>query len=156
MTASLPSVVFRSIEAAEPYVGQELGVSDWYHVTQQTIDDFAELTNDHEWIHVDVDRAANGPFGGTIAHGLLTLSLIPGFAAQIFSFECPGATVNYGFDRVRFVKPVPCGSKVRGRVTLESLEPHGAGTSIKLVYSVEMQSPAQVVCIAQSLLLVLA
>ena len=93
--------------------GEELGTSDWLTIDQERVDRFAEATGDHQWIHVDVERAADGPFGGTIAHGYLTLSLVPLFGSQIFALETPGAKLNYGVNKVRFPSPVPVGSRIR-------------------------------------------
>src|SRR5215208_4907427 len=99
-------------------VGEELGASDWHTIDQQRIDAFADATGDHQWIHVDPERAADGPFGTTVAHGYLTLSMLPFLGAQVFAFAGDVARVNYGLNKVRFVSPVRVGSKVRNRVEL--------------------------------------
>ena len=98
--------------------GQELGTSDWLEIDQDRVNGFADATGDHQWIHVDVERAAAGPFGGTIAHGYLTLSLIPFLGSQVFSLETPGAKLNYGVNKVRFPHPVRVGSRIRDHVTM--------------------------------------
>lgn len=106
-----------------PRIDTEIGVSDWVLVTQDMIDQFADATNDHQWIHVDPVRAAKTPFGGTIAHGFLTLSLGSQFSYQCFPEE-PGQVmgINYGLDRIRFLAPVPCGGRVRGRFVLQGID----------------------------------
>src|SRR5258707_15427085 len=103
-------------------VGQELGVSDWYEVTQATIDQFAQVTGDHQWIHVDPERAKETPFGGTIAHGLYTLSLGPKFTYSLFTIQDIAFGLNYGYGKVRFPAPLPAGWKVRMRAALSSVE----------------------------------
>src|SRR5215218_4274266 len=100
---------FISVEELQQAVGEELGSSDWLLIEQSRVDLFADATDDHQWIHVDQARAADGPFGGTIAHGYLTLSLIPWLSSQIFAFETPGARLNYGLNKVRFPAPVRVG-----------------------------------------------
>ena len=116
------------LEDLRARVGEEIGVSDWLTIGQDRIDAFADLTGDHQFIHVDPERAAETPFGGTIAHGFLTLSLLTWFAAGVRPrIEGTRHGVNYGFDRVRFVAPVPAGSRVRGLFRLTSLEERAPG-----------------------------
>ena len=116
------------LEDLRARVGEEIGVSDWLTIGQDRIDAFADLTGDHQFIHVDPERAAQTPFGGTIAHGFLTLSLLTWFAIGVRPrIEGTRHGVNYGFDRVRFVAPVPAGSRVRGRFRLTSLEERAPG-----------------------------
>src|SRR4051812_3434025 len=114
---------FTNLAEMQPLVGQEIGVSDWVHVTQPRIDLFAEATNDRQWIHIDPAQAARGPFGSTVAHGFLTLSLLPEMAATAFDIGDTRMSVNYGLNRVRFPAPVPSGSRLRGRFRLVSYEP---------------------------------
>lgn len=111
---------FASIDDFAAAAGEELGVSGWSVVEQDRIDQFAEATDDHQWIHVDPNRATDGPFGRTIAHGFLTLSLIPKFHHEIYGVEGVRMAVNYGLDKVRFIAPVLEGSRVRGRAVLDS------------------------------------
>ena len=107
---------FTSFDDLTAAVGEDLGASDWLTIEQDRVDAFAEATGDHQWIHVDVPRATAGPFGGTIAHGYLTLSLIPMLGAQVFGLETPGAKLNYGVNKVRFPSPLPVGSRIRAHV----------------------------------------
>ena len=111
--------IFESLEELAPLVGQEVGASDWFLVTQDLIDRFAEVTGDHQWIHTDVERArAETPFGGTIAHGFLTLSLMSALSHQAVELRGPyKMRINYGFNRVRFVSPVPAGKRIRARMS---------------------------------------
>jgi acyl dehydratase len=110
------------IEELEKRVGQEVLVSPWIEVTQERIDRFAEATDDHQWIHVDRERARSSPFGGTIAHGFLTLSLLPKLAEQLASPADRKMGINYGLNKLRFTAPVPSGSRIRARFTLARLE----------------------------------
>ncbi|MBB3674780.1 MaoC family dehydratase [Modestobacter versicolor] len=131
-------------------VGQELGTSDWYEVTQQAVDLFAEATGDHQWIHVDVERAkAESPFGGPIAHGYLTLSLIVPLVSQTYTVTDATMGVNYGLNKVRFPAPVPVGSKVRARVTLKDVEQVAGGVQNTLAVTVEREGGDKPVCIAE-------
>ena len=108
-------------------VGTEVGVTDWVLIDQQRIQDFADATLDQQWIHTDPDKAAKGPFGGPIAHGLLTLSLLPHFGEQVAWVPRPAMSVNYGYNKVRFTAPLPSGSRIRSRLTLESVEDRSDG-----------------------------
>src|SRR3954471_20250311 len=111
-------------------IGEELGVSSWHEVTQDQVDAFAEVTGDAQWIPVDRERAAQTPFGGTIAHGLLTLSLGPRFTYELFSVEGFAFALNYGFSKVRFPSPLPVGSKVRMRATLAAVDDVSGGVQV--------------------------
>ena len=112
-----------TIRSLESRVGQEVAVSPWIEVTQERIDTFARAIEDFQWIHVDAKRAAASPFGGTIAHGFLTLSILSHLSEQTFSFSDRRMGINYGLNRVRFTSPVPVGSKLRARFTLQKFEP---------------------------------
>src|SRR5437764_11573805 len=129
-------LTLNGIDDIKARIGQELGVSDWHEVTQQAIDDFADVTGDHQWIHVDVERAKDGPFGGTIAHGYYTLSLAPMFSYRLFSFGGFAFGVNYGVNRVRFPAPMPVGGKVRMRAKLAAVDdiPGGAQITTELTF----------------------
>ena len=133
------------------YEGKEIGVSDWYTVTQEQIDKFADATGDHQWIHVDVERASKEmPGGKTIAHGLLSLSLTPMFMRSVMGLKGLKNTLNYGADRIRYLSPVPAGSKLRGRVSIaeaEDVPPNGLRVHYRVAIEIEGgQRPA---CVAE-------
>ena len=120
-------------------------------ITQKQVDQFAEATNDHQWIHVDVERAKAGPFGGPIAHGFLTLSLLPKFFESAMTVVESRMGVNYGLNRVRFMSPVPVGSRLRGRLKLLSAEPiAGDGVQLTWEMTVELEGAAKPACVAES------
>ena len=123
------------------YVGQEIGVSDWVEVTQERIDQFAEATGDRQWIHVDPERAKDGPFGATIAHGYLTMSLSNHFLPQIVRVDGISMGVNYGVNKVRFPAPVPVGSKVRAGAELAAVEDVKGGVQTTMVISLVSRTP---------------
>ena len=130
--------------------GQELGVSDWFEVTQDRVNTFADATGDHQWIHIDVERAkAESPFGGPIAHGYLTLSLLVPLVAQTYTITDAKMGVNYGLNKVRFPAPVPVGSKVRARVTLKDVEEVAGGLQNTLAVTIEREGGDKPVCIAE-------
>jgi len=139
------------LDQVKEHVGQELGVSDWHLVTQEKIDEFARVTGDDQWIHVDVERAKQSPFGGTIAHGYYTLSLAPRFSYDMYTFEGFAFALNYGLNRVRFPSPLPVGSKVRMRAKLSGVEeiPGGAQLSTELTF--EREGGEKPVCVAEML-----
>ena len=142
---------FETIAELKELVGQEIGVSDWITVTQERIQLFADATNDHQWIHVDVERAKSGPFGTTIAHGFLTLSLLPQMAASAFGVRETRMGVNYGLNKVRFPAPVPSGSRLRGRFKLVGYEPLEGGAQITVQVTMEREGSDKPVCIAESI-----
>ena len=136
------------LKAAE---GELLGTSDWHEVTQEAINDFADVTGDHQWIHVDVERAKDTPFGGTIAHGYYTLALAPMFTEQVMSLEGFAFAINYGLNKVRFPAPVPVGSRVRAHVKLASLEEIPGGAQITVEVTFERDGGEKPVCVAETL-----
>jgi acyl dehydratase len=142
---------FEHLADLQARVGEEVGVSDWITVDQKRIDQFAEATGDHQWIHIDPERAAKGPFGATIAHGFLTLSLLPEMSASAFAVLDTRMGVNYGLDRVRFPAPVPSGSKLRGRFKLLKYEPLEGGAQITVEVTMEREGSSKPVCVAESL-----
>lgn len=143
---------FDTLAELSALVGQEVAVSDWVTITQAQIDLFAQATGDHQWIHVDPVRAASGPFGTTIAHGLLTLSLIPEFFQKALTIREVGMGINYGFNKVRFTAPVPVGSRLRGRLRLLSSEPiDQGGRQMAWEVVVEREGSAKPVCVAESI-----
>ena len=131
--------------------GTDLQHSGWVAVAQPRIDAFADATEDRQWIHVDPDRAATGPFGGTIAHGYLTLSLVSGFLFELLTVTDAGSIVNYGLDRVRFPSPVPAGSLVRGHGTLTAVRPAGGAVQTTTRITVERDGGDRPVCVADVL-----
>ena len=132
-------------------VGEELGVSDWHEVTQDAINQFADVTGDHQFIHVDIERAKETPFGGTIAHGYYTLSLMPKFTYEMFSFEGFAFGLNYGLNKVRFPAPLPVGSKVRMRAELTAVDEIPGGIQITTTGTFEVEGGEKPVCVAESL-----
>ncbi len=144
--------VFESLADVAACVGQEVAVSDWVAVTQEQVDLFAQATGDHQWIHVDVERAKAGPFGAPIAHGFLTLSLLPVFLESALDIRGVRMGVNYGLNRVRFTAPVPVGSRLRARLTLQAVEPieHG-GQQMTWGVVVEREGSDKPACVAESL-----
>ena len=122
--------VFNGVDSVKAAVGEHLGYSDWMEITQERVNTFAEATGDHQWIHVDVEAAKNGPFGGTIAHGYLTLSLVPFLGSQVFALDTPGAKLNYGVNKVRFPNPVLVGSNVRAKVSVKEVIDIPAGKQL--------------------------
>ena len=142
---------FETIAELKDLVGQEIGVSDWITVTQERIQLFADATNDHQWIHLDAERAQAGPFGTTIAHGFLTLSLLPEMAASAFGVNETRMGVNYGLNKVRFPAPVPSGSRLRGRFKLVGYEPLEGGAQLTVQVTMEREGSDKPVCIAESI-----
>lgn len=140
---------FEGLEELDKAVGTQLGHSDWHTITQEQIDLFAEASGDHQWIHCDRDRAATGPFGSTIAHGYLTLSLVTMLQWEIYAVEGLSMVVNYGVNKVRFPSPVPVGSRVRGAADLLRLD-HGArGAQAIIRVTVELEGSDKPACVAE-------
>ena len=129
--------------------GAEFGPSSWIEVPQEKIEAFAEATGDHQWIHVDRDRAAAGPFGTTIAHGYLTLSLLPAMSYEVVPRQGGGMAVNYGLNRVRFPAPVPSGSRVRGIFRVDSVDEFEGGFQATMTATIEGESGEKPVCVAE-------
>ena len=144
--------IFQTIAELAQLTGQEVAVSDWTTITQQQINLFADATGDHQWIHIDPVKAAAGPFGATIAHGFLTLSLIPTFFDQAFTIVGARMSVNYGLNKVRFTAPVPVGSRLRARMTLIAAEPiDNNGMQMTWEVLIEREGAAKPVCVAESM-----
>ncbi|NLU69020.1 MaoC family dehydratase [Streptomyces sp. HNM0574] len=143
--------VFTSADELAAAVGEELGPSDWLEVDQKRIDRFADATGDHQWIHVDPERAATGPFGSTIAHGYLTLSLLPSLVPQVMRVEGIRMGVNYGVNKVRFPAPVPVGSRLRARAQLLEVAEAGGGVQVAAKVTIEREGGDKPVCVAESL-----
>jgi acyl dehydratase len=146
---------FTSFDQLSEAVGEDLGTTDWLEVTQERVDAFADATGDHQWIHVDVERAKDGPFGGTIAHGYLTLSLIPQFTPELFSLETPGARLNYGLNKVRFPNPVKVGAKIRATAQISDVSDVPAGKQMVTRYTIEIDGESKPACVAETVVLLL-
>jgi len=144
--------VLNGVDEVRAAVGQLLGYSDYQVVDQADVDEFAELTGDDQWIHVDVERAASGPFGGTIAHGLLTLSLGPRLARSVFRIDGMRLGVNYGYNKIRFPAPVPVGSKVRLGVTLADVGEVPGALMLTMNFVWEVEGGDKPACAAEMLL----
>jgi acyl dehydratase len=144
--------VFTGPDDFQAGVGTEVGVSDWLVVDQERINQFAEATGDHQWIHIDVERAkAESPFGGPIAHGYLTLSLLVPLQKMVFRVEGAKMGVNYGLDKARFPAPVPAGSRIRDRVELIEVTPVQGGVQVKFRHTIEQDGAAKPACVAESI-----
>ncbi len=141
---------FDSVTALETAVGQHLGYSDWMLIDQQRVNQFADATNDHQYIHVDPEAAANSPFGGPIAHGYLTLALAVPLVSEIYQVDGVSTAVNYGLNRVRFPAPVPVGSMLRAGAELKSVTPVTGGVQVELVVTFEIEGGSKPVCVAET------
>ncbi|OKH72022.1 dehydratase [Mycobacterium sp. SWH-M1] len=140
--------VFADLEEFTQAAGTELGPTEWLEIDQQRVNQFADATDDHQWIHVDPQRAADGPFGGAIAHGLLTLSLLPRFMHDLYRVDNVAMAINYGFDKVRFITPVPVGAKLRARSVISKVSALDNAAQATLVTTMEVdgaQKPAAVI-----------
>jgi acyl dehydratase len=142
---------FEKLSELEALVGQNVGTSEWITVTQERIRLFADATGDHQWIHLDTERAAKGPFGTTIAHGFLTLSLLPEMSASAMEVRDTRMGVNYGLGKVRFPAPVPSGSRLRGHFKLTKFESLEGGAQLTMEVTMEREGSEKPVCVAESL-----
>lgn len=141
---------FDGIAALKSAVGEHMGYSDWHEITQAQVDKFADATGDHQWIHVDADRAKDGPFGTTIAHGYLTLSLTSFFGPEIFDVSGVSMGINYGLDKVRFPAPVPVGSRLRAGAELVSADDVTGGLQTVVRFTFEVEGGDKPVCVADA------
>jgi acyl dehydratase len=149
---TIPQRTIEGIEGLRALVGQEIGVSDWREIDQDLINRFADATGDHQWIHIDVERARReSPFGTTIAHGYLILSLVPAFNEEIFTVEGLKLVVNYGLNKVRFVSPVPAGSRLRMRGHLAELSEVPGGQQAVLALTLEREGEEKPACVVEQL-----
>jgi acyl dehydratase len=146
----MAKTVINGLDDLKARVGQELGVTEYQEVTQEQVNAFADATGDHQWIHVDPERAKNTPFGGTIAHGLYTLSIAPGLSYDLYTIEGVTFALNYGYNKVRFPSPVPVGSKLRLRATLTSAEDVQGGVQIVVTQTFEIEGSEKPACVAES------
>lgn len=141
--------IIDGIDGLSALVGQDLGTSPWLAIDQARIDQFAETTLDRQWIHVDPERAEASDFGSTVAHGLLTLSLIPQFARQIYTVTGVTRILNYGFNRVRFPAPVRPGDRIRNKATLVSVTPSGTGVQVVVNHELQLEGAPRPACVAE-------
>ncbi|MEV0292403.1 MaoC family dehydratase [Nocardia sp. NPDC050710] len=142
---------FPDFDALRAAVGTEIGTSDWITIDQQRVDGFAAATDDHQWIHVDTERAARGPYGRTIAHGFLTLSLLVPITQRVMTVRSARMGINYGLNKVRFIAPVPVGSRIRGTVTLTSISDVPGGVQAERTVIVELEGAERPACVAENL-----
>jgi acyl dehydratase len=147
--------VFTTFDEVAEAAGDELGTSDWVTIDQPRVNKFADATGDHQWIHVDVERAKSGPFGGTIAHGYLTLSLIPWLGSQVFTLQTPGAKLNYGVNKVRFPTPLKVGKRIRSHVAINEVTKLPAGLQLTVKHTIEIEDEAKPACVAETVVLLL-
>jgi acyl dehydratase len=141
------------VDKIKTRIGQEIGVSDWLKIDQKRINEFADCTGDHQWIHVNEEAAKNGPFGKTIAHGYLTVSLIPYFSSGISLVpEGTMMAINYGMNKLRFITPVPVGAKLRDKITLSNVEEKGGGRILMTTtHTLEIEGEEKPACVAETL-----
>ena len=137
------------IDEIESLIGQELGSSEWMTMDQDAINTFADVTGDHQWIHVDEARAAEGPYGATIVHGFFTLALIPKFSTEVFTIEGVAIRVNYGLNKVRFLQPVVVGSRLRGTISVKDVIRGDKGTQVILEHTIEIDGEDRPACVAE-------
>ncbi|QTI70339.1 MaoC family dehydratase [Gordonia polyisoprenivorans] len=149
MTTITPRV-FSSLDDVKAAIGEDLGSGEWLEITQERVNQFAEATGDHQWIHVDPERAKAGPFGAPIAHGFLTLSLLPMLAGSIFAVEGPKLVINYGMNTVRFPNPVPVGSRIRANAVITSVEEGPKGVTMVVRNTVEIEGADKPACVAEN------
>ena len=142
---------FSGLEEFAAAQGSQLGPTDWLEVTQERVNLFADATDDHQWIHVDPERAAGGPFGGTIAHGLLTLSLLPHFTSQMYTVGNIAMAINYGYNKVRFITPVRVGSKIRARAEIAKVDQLDGAVQATLTTTVEIEGSDKPAAVAESI-----
>jgi len=145
---------FNGVDEVVHAVGTTLGETAWLEITQEHVNQFAEATGDHQWIHVDVERARKGPYGGTIAHGYLTLSLIARFGDELFKVDGVTAKLNYGVNKVRFPAPVPVGSRVRAGASIANAVETPAGVQVSLNWVIELENSTKPACVAETIAII--
>ncbi|MFW0783242.1 MaoC family dehydratase [Gordonia sp. CPCC 206044] len=150
MTSITPRT-FTSVEQLTAAIGEDLGSGEWLEITQDRVNSFADATGDHQWIHVDPERAKDGPFGGPIAHGYLTLSLLPVLAGGIFTVEGPKLVINYGMNKVRFPSPVKVGARIRSNAVITSVEETASGVNMVVKNTVEIEGADKPACVAENI-----
>ncbi len=147
--------VISSIEGLKDLAGREIGVGPWVRIDQERVNRFAEVTGDYQWIHVDPERAADSPFGGTIVHGYLTLSMLPAMIADMVRFDGMRTSINQGLTRLRFMAPVPVGSRIRLRLAIQDVRKVPVGARVTLNAVIELEGSAKPACIAEPVVLFL-
>ena len=147
--------VFTTLDEVAAAANTDIGTSEWLTIDQRRVNMFAEATGDHQWIHVDLERAKEGPFGGTIAHGYLTLSLVPWLGSQVFKLQTPGAKLNYGVNKVRFPNPVLVGKRIRSHVAIGEVTDLPSGKQLTVRHTIEIEGEAKPACVAESVVLLL-
>jgi acyl dehydratase len=145
------TTVFSGLAQFAAAEGTELGPTDWLAVDQRRVDQFAQATDDHQWIHVDPERAASGPYGGTIAHGLLTLSLLPHFMHDLYRVDNVAMAINYGFNKVRFITPVPVGSRLRAASKITAVAELSGGVQATLTTTIEVEGSDKPAAVVESI-----
>lgn len=143
--------VFAGLDELVAAEGVQLGPTEWLEVSQDRVNLFADATDDHQWIHIDPARAADGPFGGTIAHGLLTLSLLPHFTHQLYRVENVAMAINYGYNKVRFITPVPVGAKLRARAEIAEVKQLDGAVQATMTVTVEVDGSDKPAAVAESI-----
>ena len=143
--------VFNGLDEFVAAKGSELGPTEWMEITQDRVNLFADATDDHQWIHVDPEKAAGGPFGGTIAHGLLTLSLLPHFTHQMYRVDNVKLAVNYGYNKVRFIAPVRVGANVRARAAIADVAQLDGAVQATMTVTVEIEGSDKPAAVAESI-----
>lgn len=144
--------IFNGLDEFVAAAGSELGPTDWMEITQERVNLFADATDDHQWIHVDPEKAAGGPFGGTIAHGLLTLSLLPHFTHQLYRVDNVKLAVNYGYNKVRFITPVRVGANVRARAAISDVAQLDGAVQATMTVTVEIEGSEKPAAVAESII----
>lgn len=144
--------VFENLAEFESAAGTELGPTPWLEIDQKRVDQFADATDDHQWIHVDPERAADGPFGATIAHGLLTLSLLPKFMHDLYRVDNVAMAINYGLNKVRFITPVPVGAKLRASSRIEQVDKLDTAVQATMVTTIEVEGAAKPAAVVESII----
>ena len=147
----MTATTIEGLDGLKERVGQHVGYSDWHDVTQEQVNLFADATGDHQWIHVDVERAKAGPFGGPIAHGYLTLALTPTLLTEVLRVNGVSMAINYGLNKLRFPSPVPVGSRVRAGVEIAGVEEVSGGAQVTLTVTYEIEGGTKPVCVAEIL-----
>src|SRR3954452_5604226 len=147
------ATTFTGVDEVVHAVGTQLGETEWLEITQEQVNQFADATGDHQWIHVDVEKASKGPYGGTIAHGYLTLSLIARFGNELFSVEGVTAKLNYGVNKVRFPAPVPVGARVRANASIAGAQETPVGVQVSLQWVIDIETSTKPACVAETVVL---